>query len=383
MAEYRSEVDIANRALQHVGSTRIVAFTDNSKNASETQFAIGKVREAELRRNVWTFATRRAMLRAIDSNTMLLSVALWSNVTTYFVGSVVNDQYGNSWISRIRDNLNNDPLLTSDYWDPYFGPLTVGLYATANVYHAGELVYTAAGDGTNRVYMSLINNNSDNPATPTAYSATTTYFKNQVVTSVAIAYMSLTDLNTGNTPASSPTHWTTTFVGGKGSINWLEIGGAEFPNGVGLVPLSLIYPLAQGPTDLSNTRNVYKLPAGFLREAPQYPKSGLTTFLGAPTGIQYNDWVHENGFLLTNDVGPIPYRFVANVTDVKRMDPMFCEGWAARLGMTVCEPITQSTSKLATLAKVYDVWIGEARTVNAIEQGPDQPPDDDFVSCRL
>jgi hypothetical protein len=128
MAEFRTDIDIANRALQHCGASRIVAFTDDSKNASETQFCYPKVREAELRRNVWTFACRRTMLRAVDTGTMLLDAALYASTTTYFVGSIVADQYNNLWQSTIQSNLANDPLLTSSYWEPYFGPLAVALY---------------------------------------------------------------------------------------------------------------------------------------------------------------------------------------------------------------------------------------------------------------
>jgi hypothetical protein len=385
MAQFRTEADIGNRGLQHCGASRMGAdgFTENSKNASEVAFCYGKLREAELRRNVWTFACRRTMIRAIDTTTMLLDASLWASGTTYFVGSIAADQYGNLWISTIRDNLANDPLTSTGFWDPYFGAMTVSLYSSATSYYAGELVYTAAGDGTNRVYLSLQSANADVPATATTYSATTTYMKNQVVTSAAIAYMSLVDLNIGNTPASSPTQWTTSFVGGAGSIKWLLIGGTEFPMGVGLRPLNIIYPLGVGPSSQSNTRNIFRLPFGFMREASQNPKSGVTTWLGAPTGITYNDWVLENGYLLTNDTGPIPYRFVANVSDVSRMDPMFCEGLAARIGLEVCEPLTQSSSKLGTIARIYDEWIGDARTVNAIEQGTDQPPDDDWVTCRI
>ena len=126
-----------------------------------------------------------------------------------------------------------------------------------------------------------------------------------------------------------------------------------------------------------------RLPAGFLRQASQNPGAGVTTWLGGPTGIMFTDRVLENGFLLTTEGGPIPYRFVANVTDVSRMDTMFCEGLAARLALAIGESLNQSQAKLATIAKVYDVWISEARTVNAIEQGPDISPDDDFVACRL
>jgi hypothetical protein len=432
MAEYRTAIDIANRALQHCGASRIGyhGFSEDSKNASETAFCYGKLRESELRRNVWTFACRRTILRAIDSNTMLLNTALWSPSTTYFTGSIVADQYANLWISRIPNNLANDPLL-SVYWDPYFGPLTVALYSSGTSYYAGELVYTATGNGTSRVYLSLQNGNSDNPATATAWSAATTYSKNQVATKSAIAYMSLIDLNTNQDPALAPAlwdaavtygaaasvggsdgviytsvgagnigndptadggvnwtntgvlnPWTTVFVGGSGSDKWLLIGGAEFPNGVGLMSLDITYPLGIGPSNQGVARSIFKLPAGFLREASQNPKSGVASWLGAPTGITYNDWVLENGFLLTSDGGPIPYRFVTNVTDVSRMDPMFCEGLAARVALEVCEPLTQSSSKLGTIARVYDEWMGTARAVNAIEQGTDEPPEDDYITVR-
>lgn len=433
MAEFRTAVDIANRALQHCGASRLGSqgFSENSKNASETAFCYGKLREAELRRNVWTFATRRTMLRSVDANTMLLNVSLWSPSTTYFIGSIAADQYANLWISRIPNNLNNDPLLTSFYWEPYFGQLSVSLWSATTSYYAGELVYTTAGAGQSRVYLSLQSANSDNPATATAWSATATYSKNQVVTKAAIPYMSLIDLNINQDPALAPalwnaattygaaasvtasdgmiytsigagnlnndplttsgfwtntgilSPWTTVFVGGSGSAKWLLIGGTEFPSGVALTTLNIIYPLGVGPSNQVGTRNIFKLPAGFLREASQNPKSGVTTWLGGPSGITYNDWVLENGFLLTSDTGPIPYRFVANVTDVSRMDPMFCEGLAARIGIEVCEPVTQSGSKLATIARIYDEWMGNARTVNAIEQGTDQPPEDDFITCRL
>jgi hypothetical protein len=430
MAEYRTELDIRNRALQHCGASRISSLSEISKNNSETAFCYGKRREYELRRNVWTFACRRTILRAIDANTMLLSASLWSPTTTYFVGSIVADQYANLWISRIPSNLNNDPLLTV-YWDPYFGPLTAALYDSTQAYYAGELVYTTTGNGLARVYMSLQSNNADVPATATPYSATSVYSKNQVVSYLSVAYMSLIDLNTGNTPNLAPASWnsatvygaaatvtgsdgmiyssvaganvgndptattgfwtntgalspwTTSFVGGTGSLKWLLIGGTEFPNGVALTSLTIAYPLAIGPSPQAASRYQYKLPAGFLRKASQNPGTGVTTWLGGPTGLAFDDWVYENGYVLTSDGGPLAFRFVANVTDVSRMDVMFCEGLAAGVALEVVEILTQSASKLGTIAKVYDVWMSEARTVNAIEQGTDQPPDDDYISARL
>lgn len=432
MTEFSTPIDIANRALQHCGATRIDAtlgFAEVSKNASETQFAYGKLRRAELRRNIWRFATRKAALRAIDVNTMLLLPSMWVAGTTYFAGSIVSDQSNNIWISRVANNLGNDPQ-NSLTWEPYFGPMTVTLWQ-AGGYSAGELVYTAAGNGTNRVYLSLVSGNDDAPATATEYDATATYNKNQVVTYSSVAYMSLIDLNTGNQPNLAPAlydagtsysignsvgasdgviytsltngnighdpisdgganwqntgtlnPWTTVFVGGIGSSQWLLIGGAEFPMGVGLTPLNIIYPLGAGPYSQSSTQNVYRLPNGYLRTAQQNPKIGAATALGGPSGITYNDWMFEGDYLVSSDLGPIIFRFVADVTDVSKMDDMFCEGLAARVALEVCEPLTQSSSKLGTIAKIYDEFMDQARTINAIEIGTDVPPDDSYISCR-
>lgn len=433
MTEYFTPVDIANRALQHCGANRIdpmQGFADPGKNSRETSFAYGKVRRAELRRNVWRFATKTAVLRAIDTTTMLLTASLWSAGTTYFVGSIVSDEQNNLWISRVPNNLGNDPQ-NSLTWEPYFGPLSVSLFDSGASYFAGELAYTAAGDGTNRVYLSRVNGNSDDPATATAWDATSTYFKNQVVTYSSVAYMSLIDLNTNNQPNLAPAlfniattyaagdkvgasdgvvyqstgngnvgndpttdggvnwtntgvlnPWTTSFVGGIGSDKWLQIGGAEFPMGAGITPFNVVYPIGAGPSSQANFRNVYRLPSGYLRKAKQNPNAYPVSWLGGPSGTIYGDWTFEGDFLITIDTGPVPFRFVADLTDVTKMDDMFCEALAARLAMEVCEQITQSSTKLGNIAKVYDEWVSQARAVNGIETGADDPPDDVYVTVR-
>src|SRR5580765_3122767 len=145
---FLTPIDISNRALQHVGAARIsqtLGFAEDSKNASECGFCYDKLRQAELRRNVWQFAIKHAVLRAIDSTTMLLVPSLWSSFPTYFVGSIVADQTGQLWESVYPNNLNNQPENTPA-WREYFGPLTVSLYSTTPVpqsYFNGELVYTA------------------------------------------------------------------------------------------------------------------------------------------------------------------------------------------------------------------------------------------------
>jgi len=432
MVAFRSPADIGNRALQHCGAGRmdaVLGFNDGSRNAAEVSFAYDKQREAELRKRFWSFAIRRTVIRAVDTNTMRLVPALWSQFTTYFTGSIVADQAGNLWTSRIPNNLNNDPLL-STLWEPYFGPLSVSLYDSTLAYSSGELVYTAAGDGTNRVYRSLQNGNSDVPGTATAYDPTVTYFKNQVVTFAAVAYMSLIDLNLNNEPDLAPVlfniattyaagnrvggsdgviyqsigsgnlghdptldggvnwtntgvlnPWTTVFTGGTGSDKWLQIGGKEFPSGVGLTTLNIVYPAGAGPSSQSFSANVFLKPAGYLRLAPQNPKPGIGA-LGGPTGVGYDDWLIEGEYLISSCAGPITLRFVADFTDVARMDAMFCEGVAARIALAVMDTITQSNAQIQIVQGVFKKWESEAATVDAIESGYEQEPDDPYVTVR-
>jgi len=496
---FRTAVDIANRALQHCGALRIdttLGFAEPSRQASECSFVYDKVRLAELRRNVWRFATRKAVLRAIDSNTMILVPALWTVGTTYFNGSIVVDATSQLWISKVGPNLGNDPI-TSPLWQEYFGSMTVTPYDSTTSYYAGEIVYTAPGDGTANVYLSQVNANAVDPSLPSVWITSTTYSKGDVIvvypawssvttytqgqtvsftdgnvyaslananlnfspstnplkwalvpiltissqpvpsTTVinpisptpvgewlatttystgffvmfngveyvsivnantankpsssptfwspltgGTAYMSLVNLNYGNSPATSPTQWSTSFVLGPGNQQWLQIGGATAPGGVTLASPDIIYPLGTGPASQTRTRNIYQLPAGFLREAPQDPKAGSSSFLGAPSGLFYTDYKYENNYIVTDEAHPILYRFCADTVDVTTMDPMFCEMLGARMALEVCETLTQSADKLRTIASEYEKFGGEARIVNGIETGPTEPPEDDYITAR-
>jgi hypothetical protein len=77
------------------------------------------------------------------------------------------------------------------------------------------------------------------------------------------------------------------------------------------------------------------------------------------------------------------FRFVADLADPTKFDPMFVEGFAARIALEVCESLTQSTEKLQAITVKYNTFMVEARLVNGIETGATQPPEDDYVACRL
>lgn len=550
MTEYVTQTDIGNRALQWCGAELMDAtlgFTEVSKNARQVSFAYGKVRRAELARNIWTFATRRAALRPIDSNTMLLLPTLWVSGATYFVGSIVADSANNYWISNTPNNLGNVPGGAVN-WEPYFGPLTVTLYDSTLTYFAGELVYTAPGDGTYNVYLSLENANALDPSVPNEWSSSTTYFKNDVVQvypawasgttyaagavaqytdgnwyaslvagnvgnvppsssakwalvpvvvlaslqapntplltpptsspvaewsilttyglgsfvmfagteyvsiaanntgnlpnaagstfwaalSLGTSYMSLIDLNIGNNPSNAPAlwsslttystgqkvggsdgsiyssvgsgnlnhnpvgdggvhwtntgvlnPWTTVFTQGGGNQQWVQVGGSAAPSGVALTEIDIVYPLGSGPVSQNTTRNAFRLPNGFLKPAPEDPKAGSMSWLGAPSGLPYRDWTYEGNYFVSRETGPILFRFIADVTDVSQMKDMFCEGLACRLAEAISPHLTQSSLKLKDVTDHYNVTMREARVANLIEIGAIETAVDDWIACRV
>lgn len=62
-----SEVSICNRALQILGSDSIIALTDDNNRAREMTRAYEPLRDAELERHWWRFATKRKALPALSS----------------------------------------------------------------------------------------------------------------------------------------------------------------------------------------------------------------------------------------------------------------------------------------------------------------------------
>lgn len=319
MAAFKTSTDIANRALQHVGARRITSLLDNSKAASEVNACYDGLREAELRRNVWVAATRRAVLRPIDTTTFLLNAPVYNTLTAYSVGAVVKDTSGKLWQTPVA-TTGQTPGSDGSPWDLYCGPLTVSTYDATVAYFAGELVYQT----DLHVYLSLLS---------------------------------------GNTVAPP-------------SAGWVDLGtGANSA-------LTILYPIGAGPSSQNATRNVFHLPANWLREAPQAPKEGAISWLGAESGMQASDWEYNSNYIVSAAVDLIVYRFVANVTGVAEFDAMFCEGLACRIGIEVCEPLTQSTEKLQGLEAMYKQFMSEARQVNAIEAGYVMPEVDDWIACR-
>lgn len=423
---YIDSLDIANRALDHLGATHIESPTEESVNNAKIAPIYDKVRRAELRRNPWRFSIRKCILRPVDVTTYILAPALWNAGALYMPGSVVTDINGQMWVSTQSENINNIPG-QSNAWDSYFGQMTADIFDTtgSTAYFAGDLVYIPGANSTYNVYMSLVNSNTETPNVADTWSAATTYTEDQTVTFSGNQWRSLIAINIANSPATGPAVWVSgqTYTAGAsvtGSDGYIytSVGNANIgndptidngtfwtntnaPNAWSMSPvipvssnlwvplyaslqtMNIIYPLETGPLSQAFSKNIFRLPAGYLRQVTSAPKQGANPFLGAPVGRTSNDWEFEGNYILSQQSTPIMLRFVADIQSVPKMDDMFCEGLAARIALEACEGITNSTAKQQTCINIYKQTMGEARIVNAVEIGPVQPTEDDYVTCRI
>ena len=148
------------------------------------------------------------------------------------------------------------------------------------------------------VYQCLTTGTLDNPTLlPILWLTTVTYNTGDTVTDAGgLVWQSKVDLNTGNSPVagaywqSVPANQASTQVG----QNWLQIDATVRYQ-------RFQYPIGAGPRRQTTTRNIFRLPSGFLREAPQDPKQGVASYLGAPSGLPYDDWEFEGDYITTMD----------------------------------------------------------------------------------
>lgn len=392
--DYLAPVDIANRACQHLGVSRIFSLfpPDQSKQAVEMAFSYDKVRQAELRRNLWVFATRKVAMRALDTTSQLLTFEAWSSAYTYVDGStgypagyIVRDSAGFLWVSLAGANTSSPGAPTPGFaakWDSYFGNLIANAWndsvqnssSTTNntSYHLGEISYLLT-DGT--IYVSIVEGNQNNPEVVDTWSGTTLYPAGAVVAYNGVNYQGLVGLNFGHEPDTNPGFWTTTITNPLVSGSWIQLTGAS----AGANPI--VFPLTSGPSRDTTTRNAFRLPQGHMRPAPQAPKAGATSWAGAHTGLPANDDEYDGQYIVAGpDRTEMLYRFIADVQDVSTFDPMFCEGLAGRIAKDLAPQL--AAEMLNQCVAAYNQAMSEARTVDAIEAGPVQEEEDSYITCR-
>jgi hypothetical protein len=394
--------DICNRALSKLGANLIASgalLTEVSRNAGIMRAAYDIVRRTELRRNVWKFSVKKCVLYAYMTPSNIVNAqsnvggvsetvtwGTWASGTTYAQSDVVLGSDGQVYNSRKGTNLGNDPTLPTSfpYWELYFGAKIaqefVATWQSTYTYAKGN--NTIGSDGAS--YISLVDANTNNnpvgdggvhwgagqaQATDTLNGS---YYAGDLVYVGGTLYRSLVNSNTVDPSTNVDQTTQTTYTNA-----WLTMTTAPT-----LAPLNFIYPIGTGPVCEMSTNNVFQLPHGHMRPAPQAPRQGATQFLGAPSSLPYTDWEYDDDYITSSQVGPVIYRFAADVQDTTKFDPLFVEGLAARLAYETCEAVTQSTAKQSEMAGDYAKFMGEARTVNGIEQGPTEAPEDNYIQCR-
>lgn len=321
------------------------------------------------------------------------SVPAWSPTVIYQTAALV------SYNGVVYQALTPVPVNQTPGASPYWVQFSVtSTPVVGGGYYAGELVYVLTGT-TPVVYMSMITGNTDNPADVAPWSATTIYnagdtafltgngmtyqgtpvlYRGAGVLTQTGLYQSTQDLNIGNTPGLTA-EWELVppaeaeMMSGQ---NWLRINAS-------IQSIRFVYPIGSGPGTQTTSRNVFQLPNGYLKEAPQDPKAGAISFLGSPSNPAYSDWEFQGNYITSRDTPLIILRFSADVTVVSSMTSMFCNGLACRLAEQTCEELTQSTAKKSAAQSEYKVFMGEARMSNAIEEGADELPLDDYIACRI
>jgi hypothetical protein len=274
-------------------------------------------------------------------------------------------------------------------------------------YYAGELVYYPAAENYT-IYVSLVNANTDIPGVYPNWDSSIIYARGDTVIYPASGQLlsepgDIPVFSTGgiavNSAATGP--WQSTrdlnaavIPGFEGS--WVLVpvpGQAQTRTGQKWLQLdatlegtNIVYPLGVGPVTDSSTRNIYKLPNGFLKHAPdQSNPNQILRVMGvvsaAPTDAQF-----ENGYMVTSEVRNLMLRFVADMTDVTRMDDLFCEALAARIARDIHPVIVEKADQGKVLARTrmaYKEAIADARMNDAVERNASAQPQSQYVSVRF
>lgn len=116
----------------------------------------------------------------------------------------------------------------------------------------------------------------------------------------------------------------------------------------------------------------YALPADFLKALPLDP-----TYAAAR-----NDHLFEGAYILTDQPEPIYLRYVYDVEDTTLFDPLFVQAFACRLAMEVTVELKQSSMDKSEAADQYLKFMADAKRTNAIEIGPVENAEDDWILSR-
>lgn len=95
------------------------------------------------------------------------------------------------------------------------------------------------------------------------------------------------------------------------------------------------------------------------------------------------DWQIEGRKILTNDGDTLYIRYIYDCQDAAQFDASFYNVVSAAMAVDICEKLTQSNTKKASLAQDYKEAVAKAKKIDAFESGPEDAPDDEWWIVRL
>lgn len=97
---------------------------------------------------------------------------------------------------------------------------------------------------------------------------------------------------------------------------------------------------------------------------------------------EVSDWVIEGGYIYSNN--SIEYlRYVSDVTDTGRFDPLFVTALSALMAAELCKSLVDSNTDKRIFIEEYKMAIREAKKANAIENKAYNFPTDSWITARL
>lgn len=126
----------------------------------------------------------------------------------------------------------------------------------------------------------------------------------------------------------------------------------------------------------------YQLPSDCLRVdfvGDFYPGVDLSDYRNADS----SEWRVEARTILTNLSAPLNLRYGARITDPTQFDAMFVEALAAKLAIELADVLTQTGTRKEQAKADYQDAMRTARSLDAIEDPPQQMPDTSWTLGRL
>lgn len=88
------------------------------------------------------------------------------------------------------------------------------------------------------------------------------------------------------------------------------------------------------------------------------------------------------GRTIVTDESAIKIRYTAQIVDISKFTPLFCETLALRIAADICYAITQSQQLTQTTVAAYDAQLKRMRSRNSREGTPQEIQVNDFLTAR-